>query len=139
LVKICWYIARSSATDQQNEDMGQILDRQRTALDSATSTVADELGRPAVEGRYHRLPKRFEDDYVLDKKKPLGTGFNGAVYSAQRKSAAAAGAKNVARKVAVKAFKLHGVGAPEKKDLANEAQIFLSMDHPHIARLLDAY
>jgi calcium-dependent protein kinase len=106
-----------------------------TELDDVTGAVEEELGRPAVEGRYHRLPKRFDNDYTLEKK-ALGTGYNGVVLQARRKTI---NGSNDGEKVAIKAFKLHGVGKDKKMELANEAQIFLSMDHPHVARLLDVY
>jgi len=43
------------------------------------------------------------------------------------------------QKYAVKGFKLHGVGKEKKEELETEAEIFLGMDHPHVARLVDVY
>merc|ERR1719362_1178073 len=42
-------------------------------------------------------------------------------------------------KYAVKGFNLYGLSDEAKQDLANEAEIFLGMDHPHVARLVDVY
>ncbi|CAE7170981.1 CPK22, partial [Symbiodinium pilosum] len=90
----------------------------------------DRVGHLSVVGRYHRLPTRLEDDYFVEKK-ALGTGYNGSVLLAR--------GKNRAGKFAIKAFKLHGVSKEKKAELASEAEIFLSMDHPHIVRLFDVY
>ena len=40
---------------------------------------------------------------------------------------------------AVKGFKLHGVSQEKLQELRDEAEIFLAMDHPHVARLVDVY
>ena len=42
-------------------------------------------------------------------------------------------------KFAVKAFKLRGVSKEKRKELESEAEIFLAMDHPHVAALTDVY
>jgi len=101
-----------------------------SSLDEVTDRLHRQRGRLSIEGRYHRLPQRLEDDYELNRE-ALGTGYNGAVLLARSK---ATGAKS-----AVKAFKLHGVGSEKKKDLVTEAEIFLGMDHPHIVRLQHIY
>ncbi|CAJ1342242.1 unnamed protein product [Effrenium voratum] len=99
-------------------------------LDEVRSRAEDRVGHLSVVGRYHRLPTRLEDDYIVEKK-ALGTGYNGSVLLARGKTRAG--------KFAVKAFKLHGVTKDKKQELASEAEIFLSMDHPHVVRLFDVY
>jgi len=42
-------------------------------------------------------------------------------------------------KFAVKPFKLRGITDGRRKELRNEAEICLTMDHPHVARLADIY
>jgi len=101
-----------------------------SSLDRATQRVEQRVGRISIEGRYHRLPARLEDHYEVEKK-ALGSGYNGAVLLARN--------KETRQKVAVKAFKLHGVSKEKKKELVTEAEIFLGMDHPHVARLVDVY
>jgi calcium-dependent protein kinase len=101
----------------------------KTSLEQARDSASDRVGHISVEGRYHRLPKRLQDDYKLESKQ-LGSGYNGAVILATDK---------VGKKYAVKAFKLTGVTREKKQELATEAEIFLSMDHPHIVRLYDVY
>eukprot|EP00929_Paragymnodinium_shiwhaense_P012914 TRINITY_DN120796_c0_g1_i1.p1 TRINITY_DN120796_c0_g1~~TRINITY_DN120796_c0_g1_i1.p1 ORF type:complete len:563 (-),score=150.17 TRINITY_DN120796_c0_g1_i1:273-1961(-) len=100
--------------------------------EQVTGYAAEEVGRIAAVGRYHRLPKRLEDDYDIPKAKALGSGYNGAVLLATSKT-------SPTQKYAVKAFKLSGVTPEKKEELVTEAKIFLGMDHPHIARLVDVY
>merc|ERR1712194_481435 len=42
-------------------------------------------------------------------------------------------------KFAVKGFKLTGINGERKEELTNEMEIFLGMDHPHVARLNGVY
>merc|ERR1719343_490234 len=80
----------------------------------------------SVSGRYFTLPKKIDDDYFIDTNLVLGTGMNGSVFKAQDKPAK----KNT---YAVKGFTLVGISPTQKADLVGEAEIFLSMDHPHVA------
>jgi calcium-dependent protein kinase len=89
-----------------------------------------KVGKLAVSGRYHRSPKKLEDDYK-PLSKVLGSGYNGQVHLAE--------SKQTGGKYAVKGFKLHGVGREKKEELESEAEIFLQMDHPHVCRLVDVY
>jgi calcium-dependent protein kinase len=100
-------------------------------LVEATESAEARVGRTSVQGRYHRLPKRIDDDYIIKSEEALGEGYNGSVYLATNKT--------TGRKFAVKAFKLSGVDETKKSQLATEAGIYLSMDHPHVARLVDVY
>jgi len=61
----------------------------------------------------------------------LGSGYNGQVFLATDKSTGG--------KVAVKPFKLLGIEAHQRRELKTEAEIFLCLDHPHVARLKDIY
>lgn len=101
----------------------------KSALDQVRHHASDRIGHLSVEGRYHRSPKKLEDDYIVEHHQ-LGSGYNGAVMLAKDKAG---------KKYAVKAFKLTGVTQEKKQELATEAEIFLSMDHPHIVRLFDVY
>merc|ERR1712060_125575 len=40
---------------------------------------------------------------------------------------------------AVKGFHLHGITKVKMEELETEAEIFLGMDHPHVARLVAVY
>lgn len=99
-------------------------------LQAATDRAADGLGKIAVSARYKKLPKKLEDDYVVEGK-VLGTGYNGSVFLAK--------SKHSDGRYAVKGFHLHGVPKDKMEQLESECQIFLSMDHPHVARLVDVY
>lgn len=102
--------------------------RQRTdSLERAETAV----GKIAVSGRYHRHPKKLEDDYEHTQK-VLGSGYNGVVRMGVSKV-------NKNAKVAIKAFKLTGLAADKRQQLESEVEIFLVMDHPHVTRLLDVY
>jgi len=98
-------------------------------LQEAISRAEEHAGKLAVSGRYHRLPKKIEDDYIIAKK-VLGTGYNGSVYLAKSKNG---------QTFAVKGFHLHGVTRDKMLELETEAEIFLRMDHPHVARLVAVY
>mmetsp|Transcript_45000 Transcript_45000/g.104110 ORF Transcript_45000/g.104110 Transcript_45000/m.104110 type:complete len:561 (+) Transcript_45000:3-1685(+) len=88
------------------------------------------LPKVQVTGRYHQLPKRIEDDYVVENKE-LGTGYNGSVYLARSVCGN--------EKFAVKPFKLSQITAAQRRELRNEVEVTLAMDHPHVARLRDVY
>jgi len=109
--------------------MGNKGSAAKSALDQVRDHASERVGHLSVEGRYHRAPKTLEDDYTLAEHQ-LGSGYNGAVMLARDKAG---------KKYAVKAFKLTGVTREKKRELATEAEIFLSMDHPHIVRLYDVY
>lgn len=102
--------------------------RQRSeSLERAGSKV----GKIALSGRYHRHPKKLEDDYEVTQK-VLGSGYNGVVRMGISRV-------NKQQKVAVKAFKLGGLQGEKRQQLESEVEIFLVMDHPHVTRLFDVY
>jgi calcium-dependent protein kinase len=100
-------------------------------VDEAKKEASARVGRLPVEGRYHRLPRRLEDDYELRQDKPLGIGFSGSVILATSRRTGVA--------YAVKSFSSASLNQSEKDMLAAELGIFLSMDHPHVARLMAVY
>lgn len=102
-----------------------------TKLSESLDRVESTVGKVAVSGRYHRLPKKLEDDYEVTTK-VLGSGFNGVVRMGVSKV-------NKNQKVAVKAFKFQGVYGEKWQQLQSEVEIFLEMDHPHVTRLFDVY
>jgi len=102
----------------------------KKGLAAAIERSESRVGKVSVSGRYHKVPKRLADDYQLQRA-VLGSGYNGSVHKATSKI----NGKNFA----VKGFKLHGVSRDKKEELESECEIFLSMDHPHVARLVDVY
>lgn len=94
--------------------------------------VEARVGKLPVSGRYHRLPRRLDDNYRVTRK-ALGKGASGEVRLAVRANSACS------RKYAIKSYRLAGVPARRRVELAAEVEVFLSVDHPHIARLIDVY
>jgi calcium-dependent protein kinase len=99
-------------------------------LNAALVRTESRVGKVQVTGRYHRHPKKLEDDYH-ESGVVLGQGYNGSVFLADSKTSKL--------KFAVKGFKLTGLNSERKEELTNEVEIFLGMDHPHVARLNDVY
>jgi len=99
-------------------------------MNEAESHAVERIGQVAVAGRYHHLPRRLEDDFKVSSS-VLGSGFNGSVFSAQ--------SRHTGMTFAIKNLSLEGQDAVAKKQLATEVEIFLGMDHPHVARLMSVY
>lgn len=99
-------------------------------MKKVTVRAEERCGKVTITGRYHRAPKKFEDDYEA-MKEVLGSGYNGEVYLAKSRSSG--------ENFAIKAFKMRGVAKDKREELETEAEIFLAMDHPHVARLVDVY
>lgn len=90
--------------------------------------VEARTGRASFGIRYKRLPRRLSDDYTVEEEHVLGTGFNGSVFLGR--------GRRSGTKYAVKSFRF----LTTNHDLLEaEVEIFLSLDHPHVARLLDVY
>lgn len=99
-----------------------------------TEVVEKRVGKVQLLGRYHSLPRKIEDDFVLTNT-VLGTGFNGKVCMAVRRDS-----PDPPRECfAVKQFKLSKLSPKAASLLEAEVQIYLCMDHPHIARLVNVY
>lgn len=93
--------------------------------------MSEHMGPIVVSGRYHRLPKRIEDDYKTHDV-VLGSGYNGVV-----QLATSVADENY--RFAVKAFKIGNLKREKKAQLESEVGIYLCMDHPHVTRLFDVY
>jgi len=100
-------------------------------VDRARRSAEARVGRLSVEGRYHRLPRRLEHDYSLGARTQLGTGYSGAVILAK--------SLRTGKAYAVKSFSLVGIDPSDKDMFASEVGIYLSLDHPHVARLMAVY
>jgi len=91
-----------------------------------------KMGKIPFSGRYHRGPRKLEDDYVMSTN-VLGSGYNGEVRMATSVS-------QPGQKFAVKSLRLAGNIEKDKlEQLEAEVENYLSMDHPHITRLYDVY
>jgi len=83
----------------------------------------------AVAGRYTTV-RRLDQDYSLDSK-VIGSGMSGPVQLATGRSGG--------QKYAVKSFRKIGLSARKREELKSEVEIYLALDHPHIARLEMVY
>lgn len=88
-----------------------------------------QMGKVVTTGRYHRH-KRLEDDYSLTNE-VLGEGISGQVMRATSHQSG--------EHVAVKGLNLKGVSTAKRELLETECEIYIAMDHPNVARLLDVY
>lgn len=104
----------------------------RKSFDDVKAGVEDAVGRIPLQGRYHSLPRKFEDDYELSSR-VLGDGCNGEVKLATRKG------EEKGEKFAVKVLNFANTTQEELALFKSELEIFLRMDHPHIVRLYDVY
>jgi len=95
----------------------------------AVGDVIKRRGHIAVTGRYS-CERLLEDDYIIEPK-VVGSGMSGPVQLATCK------ADN--KKCAVKSFKKTGLSTRKRNELKSEVEIYLGLDHPHIARLERVY
>jgi len=119
----------------------------KSFLGDVVDRVGQRTGKIPTTGRFHHLPDKLEHHYEIANE-VLGKGCGGVVRMAFRKenSASSKSSSNGSspssgqrRKFAVKAFRLDGVAEIERAALESEVEIFLTMDHPHIARLVDVF
>eukprot|EP00746_Dinoflagellata_sp_MGD_P007336 gnl/MRDRNA2_/MRDRNA2_114505_c0_seq1.p1 gnl/MRDRNA2_/MRDRNA2_114505_c0~~gnl/MRDRNA2_/MRDRNA2_114505_c0_seq1.p1 ORF type:complete len:582 (+),score=121.43 gnl/MRDRNA2_/MRDRNA2_114505_c0_seq1:92-1837(+) len=88
-----------------------------------------KVGAVSVNSRYH-FGVTVDRDYNV-KSQVLGTGLEGSVVLAKNK---------VTKKpFAVKSIATLEMDKDQLKRVAQEAEIFLTVDHPHISRLVDIY
>lgn len=90
------------------------------------------MGKIPLMGRYHKLPRKLQNEYTVSSQ-VLGTGCNGSVRLATSRTL-----KN-AQSFAVKSLSIKGIKPEHLSHLQSEIEIFLCMDHPHVARLIDVY
>jgi calcium-dependent protein kinase len=95
--------------------------------------LIDEYGGISIAGRYTKQ-KALESDYTFEMNwnapKVIGTGLNGDVRLASDKDGIL---------YAVKSFQKKKLKHKARGDMKNEVEIYLSVDHPHIARLEQVY
>lgn len=87
------------------------------------------LSLPAAFKRCHIHSRHVDQDYVTEGR-VLGSGFTGDVRLARSRLSGC--------NVALKCFELGGC-VEDLERAFDEAEIFLSLDHPHIVRLYDVY
>lgn len=99
--------------------------RARDPVVEVDEVLARRRNMALVAGRY-TITRRVEDDYVFDGK-VVGSGMNGPVRLAT--------GKGDARKYAIKSFKKKGLSSQKRIELKNESEIYLTLDHPQVAKL----
>lgn len=109
--------------------MGQAGAAQQ-GLEEVRKRIEDRVGKVPVTGRYHKFPRKIEDDYVLAKE-VLGSGYSGSIILARDRQSQS--------RYAVKRFNLANMSQGSRTELVTECEILLSLDHPHIVRLVDVY
>lgn len=103
----------------------------RTQIGLHDSVAKAREVNPIVAARVHRPPEKYQDDYEVDPKKALGEGKSGCVLLGKGKLSGC--------KVAVKNLGTVNLSDDDKEEILSELQIFLTVDHPHVTRLLDVY
>jgi len=90
-------------------------------------------GHIPVAGRLHRPPAQIDHSYAITDV-VLGSGGSGSEVKLANGKGRMSGLR-----FAVKTFSLQGLSAAGLRDLESEVEVFLTIDHPHIARLVDVY
>lgn len=96
---------------------------------AALNGAIERLDTLQVKGRYF-TQRVLQDDFEVSGD-ILGTGCSGAVLAAR--------SRHRPGRFAVKAYDLQYLDPGQKERLAGEVAVFLSLDHPHIARLFSVY
>eukprot|EP00927_Polykrikos_kofoidii_P013187 TRINITY_DN15721_c0_g1_i9.p1 TRINITY_DN15721_c0_g1~~TRINITY_DN15721_c0_g1_i9.p1 ORF type:complete len:587 (+),score=90.22 TRINITY_DN15721_c0_g1_i9:24-1763(+) len=129
---------RLCAADHKQDATAPARPPQRIIDDIMLRHTELRAGRFAAASRVQSLSRRLEDDYDISSS-VLGSGSSGNVVLGRCR-------RNGAR-VAIKQLCEKG-GAAGSSDLTaeaaaerwrNEVEVFLSLDHPHIVRLVDVY
>mmetsp|Transcript_10586 Transcript_10586/g.23103 ORF Transcript_10586/g.23103 Transcript_10586/m.23103 type:complete len:554 (-) Transcript_10586:327-1988(-) len=124
-VNASWKSPISDGNSKNNSGSFVIsLDRVRALASNAAATSA----------RYHcggNGERKLEEDYEPMPKKVLGEGCNGLVIMAK--------GRHDGRKYALKKIDKTSVAARQLRQLVAEVEIYLALDHPHIAALRDVY
>lgn len=91
------------------------------------------LSSQAMMSRIHEPGRCMDEDYE-NTQEVLGDGFEGQVRLVKRRDS-----HRKERRFAVKSLKLEGESEHHRIALEEEVRVFFSMDHPHVARLVDVY
>lgn len=113
----------------QSESSASLWKGDPTDAVVAVGEVAARRGSIAITGRYISC-RPLEHDYTLEAK-VVGSGMCGPVLLAT--------GKLDGRMYAVKSFKKGGLSSRKRGELKSEAEIYLALDHPHVARLENIY
>eukprot|EP00404_Azadinium_spinosum_P014683 CAMPEP_0180527282 /NCGR_PEP_ID=MMETSP1036_2-20121128/60154_1 /TAXON_ID=632150 /ORGANISM="Azadinium spinosum, Strain 3D9" /LENGTH=125 /DNA_ID=CAMNT_0022540709 /DNA_START=84 /DNA_END=458 /DNA_ORIENTATION=- len=101
-----------------------------SSSEAVVQRAEQRVGKLPASGRYHRSPRQLQDDYDVGDKM-LGEGCSGKVFLALCRQTGA--------KFAVKTLHVRNISADSRQLIENEVELFLSMDHPRVARLNAVY
>ncbi|CAE7238987.1 CPK2 [Symbiodinium natans] len=128
---------QATARDGQSPQGNESNVARKTSTDNLTISLdrakAMSFNAASTHARYHSASsgRQLEDDYEIFPKRVLGEGCSGLVIMAK-------GRKD-GRKYALKRIHKLKVQAKVLKQLTAEVEIYLMLDHPHIAALRDVY
>jgi calcium-dependent protein kinase len=117
-----------STEEKQVSDISERKQFQDNSL-VAIEELANKRGSIFIRSRYI-TERGLEHDYEATKR-IIGTGMSGAVKLLRN--------RRTGYSFATKSFKKDTLDAHSQTNLKNEVEIFLSLDHPHIARLYEVY
>jgi len=103
------------------EKMGAASPHHVVELDQV---LARRQNRALIQGRY-TTTRLLEHDYDFDGK-IVGSGMSGPVRLATGKDG---------NNYAIKSFKKNGLSSRKRAELKSEAEVYLTLDHPHVAKL----
>lgn len=131
---MCQEEPRHDGATAEKQPPAASLGRVRTRLHDLVHRLKVKHGAVKILGRYHTEPRRLEQDYELSQK-VLGDGVSGKVLLATGKG------ERTARKYAVKSYDLLKADVDQStlSSMEVELEILLTVDHPHVVRLADAY
>ena len=101
-----------------------------TVLNDRVMTMAG-INHESFSARVHDTSRRLSDEYKVDGSKVVGTGFSGPVRLGV--------SRLTGKMVAIKSFNKRILTVRRLEFLRNEVAVYLHIDHPNIARLLDVY
>jgi calcium-dependent protein kinase len=112
--------SKGSASNEEQDLVVAIIDDVKSRASNVVRTMS----------RYHR-DRPLLSDYTVEHNEVLGRGYAGAVVLCK--------SKVDGKKYALKTFSKAKATKQNFELLANEAQVYLTLDHPNIARLVDVY
>ncbi len=116
---------------------GYVLKDGKHSRAGTPATVVDETVQE-VSGHNHEsysarvhVCKSINQDYDIEKSKVIGSGYSGPVRLGK--------SRLTGKQVAIKTFKKKMLTPKRLKFLRAEISVYLLLDHPNVARLLDVY
>mmetsp|Transcript_168262 Transcript_168262/g.540577 ORF Transcript_168262/g.540577 Transcript_168262/m.540577 type:complete len:557 (+) Transcript_168262:65-1735(+) len=125
----CYTRERDDDGDGKSAKMPSARVGQKHASLVDLAAMKSSAGAIAVAGRYCTGTDISADYIMVDK--VLGAGMSGDVKLAT--------SRHGGKRVAMKSFKKLDLAADTLAELKNEVEVFLQLDHPHIARLERVY